>query len=134
MFLLQINEDSNDINEVEDVENYFPASEGPKVSLNAISGKVSPKTMRVRGFLNGKLITILMDSGSTHNFVDERLVEKAKLKVSSQHRMPVMVATRVTVSSLGRCLNVQLQMQGLEVIVDFYVLPLGGCDVVMGIE
>ena len=44
--------------------------ENPIVSLLAISGSSSYQTMRVCGNIKKKVITILIYSGSTHNFLD----------------------------------------------------------------
>lgn len=36
--------------------------------------------------------------------------------------------------SEGRCKNIKLKMQRYEFVVDAYVLALGGCDVVLGVQ
>ncbi|KAL4184690.1 hypothetical protein AMTRI_Chr10g2390 [Amborella trichopoda] len=43
----------------------------PAISLHAISGIRAPETMRVTGHLGRVDATILIDSGSTHNFISE---------------------------------------------------------------
>ncbi|XP_035551104.1 uncharacterized protein LOC118349683 [Juglans regia] len=40
------------------------------ISLQAIGGTPNPKTMRIVGQINKKRVVILIDTGSTHNFVD----------------------------------------------------------------
>ena len=42
----------------------------PCISLNALSGNRGYRTMRVAGYYKDKPIHILIDSGSTHNFLD----------------------------------------------------------------
>lgn len=42
----------------------------PEISLNAISGSSSSKSMRLVGFLNSQRASIIIDSRSTHNFLD----------------------------------------------------------------
>lgn len=42
----------------------------PVLSLNALSGNQTFQTMRVKGLVGSKLFHILVDSGSTHNFLD----------------------------------------------------------------
>jgi hypothetical protein len=44
-----------------------------EISLNVITGSPNPKTMRVVGLLRFHQVVILIDSGSTHNFVDTKL-------------------------------------------------------------
>ncbi|KAL4195593.1 hypothetical protein AMTRI_Chr05g74100 [Amborella trichopoda] len=45
----------------------------PEISLHGIAGIRAPETMRVKGSLQHKAVTVLIDSGSTHNFVSETL-------------------------------------------------------------
>ena len=40
-----------------------------EISLHALSGVSKPRTMRVTGLIRGRKLHILIDSGSTHNFV-----------------------------------------------------------------
>jgi hypothetical protein len=53
----------------------FFLDEEPEISLNAITGTPNPKTMRIIGVLRNQKVVILIDSGSTHNFVDAKLAE-----------------------------------------------------------
>ncbi|PIN19069.1 hypothetical protein CDL12_08254 [Handroanthus impetiginosus] len=46
-----------------------------KVSLNALLGSMGKGVIRVDGIIVGKPIQILIDSGSTHCFIDEKLAE-----------------------------------------------------------
>lgn len=43
------------------------------ISLHAISGSSSPNTMRLMGMIGNQPVIILVDSGSTHNFLDPRV-------------------------------------------------------------
>lgn len=40
------------------------------ISVNALAGNQIFQTMRVRGYVNGKMIHILIDIGITHYFLD----------------------------------------------------------------
>jgi hypothetical protein len=64
----------------EDPGQYF-LDEKPEISINAITGTPNPKTMRVMGVLRNQQVVILIDSGSTHNFVDAQLAEMLGLEV-----------------------------------------------------
>lgn len=46
------------------------------ILLNAIVGTPNPRTMCVHGFTNRKQVVILIDTDSTHNFLDLALVQK----------------------------------------------------------
>lgn len=56
----------------EEVENLNESEteETPEISLHAMAGTTSPQTMRLRGHLGRQPVVILIDSGSTHNFID----------------------------------------------------------------
>jgi len=52
---------------------------------------------RVCGVLQGHKVTILIDSGATHNFIDEGLVTRMKLKPNNFERFNVIVADGFTI-------------------------------------
>lgn len=72
-----------------------------EISFNAITNTPNPKTIRLRGRIGDKMVIILVDLGSTHNFLDHSIAKKAKLSVESTRRLTVKVANRVAVSSEG---------------------------------
>jgi len=40
----------------------------PEIFLHAVEGSSAPTTIRILGQVNNKPVSILVDSGSTHNF------------------------------------------------------------------
>jgi hypothetical protein len=55
----------------------------PEISLHAIVGSISPKTMCLFGLLRTHRVVVLLDTGSTHNFLDPAVLHKVSLLVSS---------------------------------------------------
>ena len=53
----------------------------PCIFLQAINGVQGFQTMRVTGYVGKKAIQILIDSGSTHNFLDVRLAQRLGCKM-----------------------------------------------------
>ncbi|GKB71186.1 WD and tetratricopeptide repeats protein 1 isoform X2, partial [Tanacetum coccineum] len=53
-----------------------------EISFHVFLGKTSGTTMKVEGALEGRKVLILVDSGSTHNFISASLVKQLGLKVS----------------------------------------------------
>lgn len=51
------------------------------ISLQAMVGSPSPKATRVLGHLHKKAVVILIDTGSTHNFVDMSVASKCNLTI-----------------------------------------------------
>jgi len=64
----------------------------PEISVHAIAGAMNPHTMRVPGYYHNKPLYILLDSGSTHNFLDPSVASKLNLPISCKTSFDVMVA------------------------------------------
>ncbi|KAF8389533.1 hypothetical protein HHK36_024048 [Tetracentron sinense] len=125
-------DDYDDIRQEED-EPSNPNSDQPlEISMHAIAGSLAPQTMRVRGTIKRLPITILIDSGSTHNFIDSACVSQAGCPIQTGEDINVMVANGDKLASKGKCTNLTIKFQNMEITTDFFVLPLGGCDVVLG--
>lgn len=90
--------------------------------------------MRLVGLIRNQRVVILIDSGSTHNFLDPALLRKVSLCVSHTVKLQVKVANGATIQSDGQCSSVSLKVQGNTITTNFYLLTLGGCDVVLGVE
>lgn len=69
----------------------------PILSMNGVSGSVSDNMLKLKGHLKWKLVIILIDSGSTHSFIDLKLVKDLKLLVIS---VPLVTVTIVDVKKL----------------------------------
>jgi hypothetical protein len=78
-------------------------------------------------------VVVLLDTGSTQNFLDQAVLRKVPLQVTSNVQLQVRVANGASVVSAGCCSAVPLKLQGRLFTVDFYLLPLGGCDAVLGV-
>jgi len=63
----------------------------PQISINAMSGYSSFNTMRVNGHKGKKTLHILIDSGSTHNFLDEHLARKLGCKLEPIAKQSVAI-------------------------------------------
>ncbi|XP_026458591.1 uncharacterized protein LOC113359121 [Papaver somniferum] len=105
-----------------------------EISLHALTGLVTQHTIRVPGKLLHQDIFVLIDTGSTHSFVDAALAEKLHLHIAPTGQMLVNVANGDTTVSHGVCQRLQWSMQGFKFSSDLRVLPLGGCDMVLGVD
>lgn len=66
--------------------------ENLKISLHAITGCANPKTMRVMGRVETCPVVILIDIGSTHNFIDFNIITRTWLGVNKGEQGAVKVA------------------------------------------
>nr|DAD35091.1 TPA_asm: hypothetical protein HUJ06_005731 [Nelumbo nucifera] len=113
--------------EIEDDLNEAP-------SLHAISTTFLPRIMKVDGTLGEEKNVALIDSGSTHNFLSPHLSERVGLSPSGRRRVEVSVANGQKLVSLGKSTGVTLVLQGEPLLMDFYLLPLDGYEVVLGTQ
>ena len=137
LFLIQASfEDSNENveMEIEGDEAVEQTETATEISFHAMVGTQTPEMMGVMGRLVQKVVTILIDSGSTHNFVRQEPAERVGLQPIPIKQLNVMVASGERLSSLGTCPQTPIKLQGVPLIVDFYLLPLEGYDVVLGTQ
>ena len=99
-----------------------------------MAGSLAPQTMQVHGVINQQSLVMLVNLGSTHNFIKERLAEKLGLTCNMEKRFNVKVACGERISCKGRCIGVQVRIQGVTLDIDFYLLPLEGYEVVLGAQ
>ncbi|TXG49921.1 hypothetical protein EZV62_025796 [Acer yangbiense] len=105
-----------------------------EISLKALTGLSPQNTMRLKGSIREHDVTILMDSGSTHNFLNPTLAKQCSCKITSTDQFKVTVGNGGVISSSGKCYNVLVNIQGFQFQLDFYLLPVSGCDIVLGAE
>ena len=68
-----------------------------EITLYALIGTPTPGTIRVKGKINGSGLVILVDTSSTHNFVEALLVSSLQLKVDVSRILEVKVANGIVV-------------------------------------
>lgn len=114
-----------------DQQNY---EEELQISLNALTGSISYRTMRVKGNVKKKLINILIDSGSTHNFLSPEVIKRVNISTEITDSLPVSVADGTKLISTATYRNFSWEMQGTIFQANMRVLQLKGRDMVLGIQ
>ena len=79
-------------------------------------------------------MVILIDSGSTHNFDDPSLFFQLHIPVDSTQILEVKVANGEVFRTHSLCKDVPIDLQGHQFLVQLYVLPMGGCDLIIGTQ
>ena len=77
----------------EELEPIIEAME-PQISMNVVCGNIGFQTMRINNHVGKKTIHILIDSESTHNFLDEKLARKLGCKLEPVPAQSVTIAVR----------------------------------------
>ena len=63
-----------------------------EITLYALVGNPSPNTMRVKSKIKDQEVMSLLDSGSTHNFLDTAMAMKLQLQINTSKILEVKVA------------------------------------------
>ncbi|XP_006577454.1 uncharacterized protein [Glycine max] len=106
----------------------------PHISLHAMAGVPATDTFYLYGTINKTRVTILIDSGSTHNFIQPRVAKFMNFDVEDTMPLRVMVGNGSVMECNKLCANTQLCIQGHMFTVTLRVLPLSGAEVVLGVE
>lgn len=105
-----------------------------ELSLNSVLGLTLPSTMKIKGKLGPKEVTILIDCGATHNFLSLELIEELKPPLLKTTNYGVVMGTGMAVRGKRICKGVIVEMQGLTVVEDFLPLTLGSTDVILRMQ
>jgi len=97
-------------------------------------GSPTPGTIRVKGKVNSISLVILVDFGSTHNFIDAAVISVLYIPVDKSQILEVKVANGDIIKTQGLCKDVPVCLQGQVFLVQLQVLPLGGCDLVFSTQ
>lgn len=103
----------------------------PEISFHAIAGADHPQTLRVIGNLKNWSFTVLIDGGSTHNFIDQSVVTRFGLPIEQGINLRVMVSNKEHIDCVGKCRALTVQIQECLITADFYVLPIAACPLVL---
>lgn len=106
--------------------------EKPRVSINAITGISSSPTMHLGVTLAGAPVRALVDSGSTHCFVNDTTAQRLGLVPLARPGLTVGVANGDRIACHGLCPDVPVQIDHKHFRINFYVIALSGYEVVLG--
>jgi hypothetical protein len=104
------------------------------ISMNAITGVRSSSTLQLQTTIQGAAATALVNSGSTHSFITESVARRIGLASEPRPGLTVGVANGDRVPCSDICSGVDMVIGGQSFLMDFYIIPLDGYDVVLGCE
>jgi hypothetical protein len=93
----------------------------------------TPQTLKIEGYIKNKKVTFLIDSCSTHNFFHYKLAKALNCFVTGPE-FQVMIADGGTINCSGKCNKINLTMGEYVMNSLMIVIPMGGADVVLGIQ
>ncbi|VFQ74456.1 unnamed protein product [Cuscuta campestris] len=104
------------------------------VDVSSLHSLVTPRSLRLSGMINTVVVDVLIDRGSTHNFVHPSIIERAQLPVANVTPFRVYVGNGESLVCSRQSLQVPLLLQGFHFCVDVNILPIHGPDMVIGVQ
>jgi hypothetical protein len=111
-----------------------PPEVEPVIYLNALTGFFAPQTHKIIGYIKHRKVIILVDSGSTHNFIHRRIAQETHCYIHAINNFQIMIANGGSMKCGGRCENVRLQIGDYHLKSHMFSIDMGGCDIVLGAD
>ncbi|RZR77035.1 hypothetical protein BHM03_00001986 [Ensete ventricosum] len=99
-----------------------------------VAGYTNLQKLKIEGFLEQQSVIILVDAGSTHKFMSSKVVTHLMPKKEYYNGSKVKVANGHILKCNQKCPRVKLSLQEQDIVADFFLLPLYGFDIVLGID
>jgi hypothetical protein len=106
----------------------------PVISLNVLTSFFAPQTLKLIGYIKHQKVIILVDSGSTHNFIHRRIAQETHFYIHAVNNFQIMIANGGSMKCGGRCENVCLQIGDYHLKSHMFSIDMGGCDIVLGAD
>lgn len=104
------------------------------LSLHAISWTQGLHTIKVRGSIKNRQVSLLLDSGSSHSFISSALVKQLRLNPSPFSEVGVTVANGEKIPCNQVVEGVKWYMSNKLFSSNFHVINLGSYDMIFGIN
>jgi hypothetical protein len=110
----------------------YPPEVESIISLNSLTGFSTPQTLKLIGFIKHRKVIILVDSGSTHNFIHRHISQETNCYIYVVNNFQIMIVNGGSMKCGGHCENVFLQIGEYHLKYHMFVIDMGGCDIVLG--
>ncbi|GAU25314.1 hypothetical protein TSUD_375770, partial [Trifolium subterraneum] len=104
-----------------------------ELTLNHIAYE-NHKTVKFQGQICGVPVLILVDSGATHNFVSQKLVQKMGWTVEETPLMSIKLGDGSRDQSQGVVKGLEMAIGEFKLTLEMHLFELGGIDVVLGMD
>lgn len=106
----------------------------PDISFNALSGEYSPRTLRLKGTYQGHTFNILVDNGSSFNFIKPAVARRLRVHVTNIEPFKVFVGSDDFIWCNTCSYDVPILVQGISFPVDLHHLEISGADMVFSLS
>lgn len=104
------------------------------ISLSSIMAISNPKTMKLKGLIEGVEVIIMIDPGAMNNFISHKTVQQLNLPYSTSVKFGVTVGNGERIQGEGECKALCVEVQGMIILEDFLILELGNSGVILGLQ
>ena len=99
-----------------------------------MAGITTPQTIKIEEQIKKKKVIVLIDSGSTHNFIHCKVAKELNCFLYLAPECQVMVANGGTINCSGKFHNIKLTI-GEYVLNSLIIsIPMGGASVVLRVQ
>jgi len=102
------------------------------LSYNAFTGIPTKRSIRFSGQVKGRQIRILMDGGSSDNFIHPHLASSLDLTIHRTPPFKVEVGSGELLHCEGEVTNIPIHIQGHTLCISAFVLPIASKELVLG--
>ena len=106
----------------------------PTIYCHALARIYTPQTLKIKRYIKKRKVTMLIDCGSTHNFIHYKLAKSINCFIYLTPEFQVMIANEGTINFLGKFHNITLTMGEYVLNSPMHSIPMGCFDVVLGIQ
>ena len=99
-----------------------------------MEGITTPQTLKIEGHITKKKVIVLIDSGSTHNFIHCKVAKELNCFLYPAPEFQVMVSNGGAINFSRKCHNIKLTMGEHVLNSPMLSIPMGGVDVVLGVQ
>ncbi|KAF2314301.1 hypothetical protein GH714_025183 [Hevea brasiliensis] len=103
-----------------------------QMSLNVMRGTLGAQTMCVAGTCGKRSLQVLIDTGSTHNFLDSHIARKVGCELVKVTGVVVEVANGQELQCEHFCKEFTWCMQNQTFTTEVFILPLDSYDLILG--
>jgi len=132
-FLEEIEEQEEEEATVEEISTLVEGTQ-TEISLHAFEGHISSNTIRLKGEISNKSVSVLVDTGSTHNFMQKNVARALKLTIELIVPFNVSTGSGEKLNCAEICRGVEIFIQNTCIKMDIFLLDMSGANLVIGIQ
>ena len=93
-----------------------------------------PQTLKLFGHIKNTKVTVLVDSGSTQNFIDSRVEKQLNIFIYPTANFQVSISRNKTTPCGGTCHKVELAIKDCTLRFPMYAIAIRGVDIILGAQ